>query len=193
MKRVGGVGGLGVVTVWALSMGAVATAQAQPAPGATARAQPAPGASQLRRQASEIQLRLQKDPNLKNNPIEVTVDSGVATLKGKVDTQAEKADATRLASVTGIVSVDNRLEIGSASLDQAVSDSALTAGIKEKLEASEMNRFDGVAVTTRNGVVTLTGSVQSEQAMKKVLDIADDADGVTRVENNLAVAPPTQY
>jgi len=183
MKRVGGVGGLGVVTVWALSMGAVATAQAQPAPGA----------SQLRRQASEIQLRLQKDPNLKNNPIEVTVDSGVATLKGKVDTQAEKADATRLASVTGIVSVDNRLEIGSASLDQAVSDSALTAGIKEKLEASEMNRFDGVAVTTRNGVVTLTGSVQSEQAMKKVLDIADDADGVTRVENNLAVAPPTQY
>jgi osmotically-inducible protein OsmY len=56
-----------------------------------------------------------------------------------------------------------------------------------------MNRFDGVAVRTTNGVVTLAGSVQSEQAMKKVLDIAHDADGVTRVENNLTVKAPTQY
>jgi osmotically-inducible protein OsmY len=56
-----------------------------------------------------------------------------------------------------------------------------------------MNRFDGVAVTSHNGVVTLTGSVQSETAMKKVLDIAHDADGVTQVENNLTVAAPKQY
>ena len=142
---------------------------------------------------SQIQMRLQKDPNLKNNRIEVTVDKGIATLKGMVDTDAEKAEASRLASVSGIVGIDNRLEVGSASLDQAVSDSALTASIKEKLEANEMNRFDGVAVTSRSGVVTLTGSVQSEQAMKKVLDIAHDADGVTQVENNLTVAAPKQY
>ena len=182
MKRARGVGGWGAVVVWALSMGAVATA----------RAQPLPGGGPVRSQVSQIQTRLQQDPNLKNNPIEVTVANGVATLKGKVDTQAEKAEATRLASVSGIVGIDNRLEVGGG-LDQAVSDSALTASIKEKLEASEMNRFDGVAVTTHNGVVTLTGSVQSEQAMKKVLDIAHDTDGVTRVENNLAVKAPTQY
>jgi hyperosmotically inducible periplasmic protein len=114
-------------------------------------------------------------------------------LKGKVDTQGEKAEATRLASVSGIVGIDNRLEVGSASLDQAVSDSAVTASIKEKLEANEMNRFDGVAVTSHSGVVTLTGSVQNEQAMKKVVDIAHDADGVTRVDNNLTVKAPTQY
>ncbi len=187
MKRVKGAGSAGMGTVmvvlWALSLGAVATA----------RAQQAPAVEQIRSPASQIQMRLQKDPNLQNNRIEVTVSNGVATLKGKVDTQAEKAEATRLASVSGIVGIDNRLEVGSASLDQAVSDSALTASIKEKLEASEMNRFDGVAVTTNNGVVTLTGSVQSEQAQKKVLDIVHDADGVTRVENNLTIAPPKQY
>ena len=181
MKRARG--GVGLVAVWALAMGA----------GASARAQPAPGGDPSRPQVSQIQLRLQKDPNLKNNRIEVTVANGVATLNGKVDTQAEKAAATRLASVGGIVGIDNRLEVGSASLDQAVSDSALTAGIKEKLEASEMNRFDGVAVTTDSGVVTLTGSVPSEQALKKVLDIVHDADGVTRVENRLAVTPPNRY
>ena len=184
MKRARGAGVLGGVAIWALSMGAVAVA----------RAQPLPGGGPVRSQVSQIQTRLQQDPDLKNNQIEVSVANGVATLKGKVDTQAEKAEATRLASVSGIVGIDNRLEVGgSASLDQAVSDSAVTASIKEKLEASEMNRFDGVAVRTTNGVVTLAGSVQSEQAMKKVLEIAHDTDGVTRVENNLAVKPPTQY
>jgi osmotically-inducible protein OsmY len=183
MKRARGAGGLGLVAVWALSIGTVASA----------RAQQVPGVDQLRPQVSQIQMRLQKDPNLKNNRIEVTVVNGVATLKGKVDTQAEKAEATRLASVSGIVGIDNRLEVGSASLDQAVADSALTSSIKEKLESSEMTRFDGVAVRTNSGVVTLTGSVQSEQAQKKVLDIVHDTDGVTRVENNLTISPPNQY
>jgi hyperosmotically inducible protein len=185
MKRTWGAGGgLGpVVVVWALSLGMVTAAGAQPLPGG----------GPIRSQVSQIQTRLQQDPELKKNPIEVTVADGVATLKGKVDTQAEKAQATRLASVSGIVGIDNRLEVGSASLEQAVSDSALTASIKEKLEANEMNRFDGVAVRTNNGVVTLTGSVPSEQAMKKVLDIAQDADGVTRVENKLTVAHVKQY
>ena len=183
MKRSRGVGGCGVVAVWALSMGA----------GATARAQPLPGGGPVRSQVAEIQTRLQQDPDLKNNPIEVTVANGVATLKGTVDTQAERAEASRLASVSGIVGIDNRLQVGSASLDQAVSDSAVTDSIKEKLEANEMNRFDGVAVTTHDGVVTLTGSVKSEQALKKVVDIAHDVDGVTRVENNLTVKAPTQY
>ena len=183
MKRASGVGGWGLLALGALSMGAVATA----------RAQPLPGGGPVRSQVSQIQTRLQQDPNLKNNRIEVSVDNGVATLKGMVDSDAEKAEASRLASVSGIVGIDNRLEVGSSGLAQAVSDSAVTASIKEKLEANEMNRFDGVAVTSHNGVVTLTGSVQNEQAMKKVVDIAHDADGVTRVDNNLKVKAPTQY
>jgi osmotically-inducible protein OsmY len=183
MKRARGSGGLGLVAVWALSAGLMAVV----------RAQPLPGGGPVRSQVSQIETRFQQDPALKNSRIEVTVVDGLAVLKGKVDTQAEKAQATRLASVSGIVGVDNRLEVGSASLDQAVSDSALTASIKEKLEANEMNRFDGVAVTSNNGVVTLTGSVPSEQAMKKVLEIAQGADGVTRVENKLAIAHVKQY
>ena len=54
-------------------------------------------------QVSQIQMRLQKDPALKDNRIEVTVNKGIATLKGMVDTDAEKAEASRLASVSGIV------------------------------------------------------------------------------------------
>ena len=183
MERARGAGGVGMVAVWALLVG----------PVAIVRAQPLPGGGPVRSQVSQIQTRLQQDPGLKNNEIEVSVANGVATLKGKVDTQAEKAEASRLASVSGIVGIDNRLEVGSASLDQAVSDSALTASIKEKLEANEMNRFDGVAVATRNGVVTLTGTVANEKALKQVLEITHGADGVAGVENKLTIAPPTQY
>ncbi len=181
MKRARRRGVLGLAAILILSMGAAATARAQPL---------LPGGGPVRSQVAQIQTRLQEDPELKNKRIEVTVADGVATLQGKVDTDAEKAEATRLAKVSGIVGVDNRLEVGSATLDQAVSDSALTADIKEKLEANEMNRFDGVAVTTNNGVVTLSGSVPSEHAMTKVLDIVHDTDGVTGVQNRLAIAPP---
>jgi hyperosmotically inducible protein len=183
MKRSRGVGGLGVVAVWALSMGAAAVV----------RAQPLPGGGPVRSQVSQIETRLQQNPDLKNNQIEVSVANGVATLKGKVDTQAEKAEATRLASVSGIVGIDNRLEVGSANLDQSLADDALTSNIKEGLVASQTGHFDHVAVATRNGVVTLTGTVANEKALKQVLEIAHGADGVAGVENKLTIAPPTQY
>ncbi len=183
MKRAKGVGGLGVVAAWALSMGAVATA----------RAQPLPGGGPVRTQVSQIETRLQQDPNLKNNPIQVTVANGVATLTGKVDTQAEKAEASRLASVSGIVGIDNRLEVGDANLDQSVADDALTSNIKEGLIASQSGHFDHVSVATHNGVVTLTGSVANERALKQVLEIAHGTDGVAGVENKLTIAPPSQY
>jgi osmotically-inducible protein OsmY len=179
MKRARAVGFWGVVAAWVLSLGAVATAWAQPLPGG----------GPARSQVSQIQTRLQEDPN----QIEVTVESGVATLKGKVDTQAEKAEATRLASVSGIVGIDNRLEVAGASLDQSVADDALTSNIKEGLVASQTGHFDHVSVATRNGVVTLTGSVANERALKQVLEIAHGTDGVAGVENKLTIAPPTQY
>lgn len=140
-------------------------------------------------QASQIQARLQKDADLKNNRIDVTVDNGIATLKGTVDTDAEKQHAAQLAMVKGVVGVQNQLDVGSAGIKQTFSDSAITAKIKGKLAESQASTFTDVSVTTNNGVVTLTGSVPNEQARQKVLDAARSADGVMRVENDITVAP----
>ncbi|HEX3904227.1 MAG TPA: BON domain-containing protein [Polyangia bacterium] len=179
MKRVGGAG---VVAMWALSIGTAVPALADPVPGLNPSGE----------QAAQIQIRLQKDPSLQNNRIVVTVDNGIATLKGTVDSPAEKSVATRLASVGGIVGIDNRLQVGGASLEQSVADDALTARVKEGLVASQSGHFDHVSVATRNGVVTLTGSVANEKALKQVLEIAHGADGVAGVENNLTIAPTPQ-
>ncbi len=170
---------LGAVTIWIWSVGTTGPALAQQA-----------GSAQARQQVAQIQMRLQKSSDLRNNTIGVTVNNGVATLTGTVDTQTEKSDAARLALVSGIVGVDNRLDVGSNSVRQAVSDGALTAKIKGKLMEGEMTRFGDVSVTTNNGVVTLTGSVPDEQARKEVVSVARGSEGVTRVESDVTIAPP---
>jgi hyperosmotically inducible protein len=170
--------GVGAMTIWLMSATTAGTALAQPA-----------GPEQKQQQVAQIQMRLQKNPDLKNNAIGVSVDNGVATLTGTVDTQTEKSDAARLALVGGITGVDNRLDVGSRGIRDAVSDSGLTAKIKGQLIADEMTRFGDVSVKTNNGVVTLTGSVPDEEALKQVLSVVTGTTGVARVENDLTIAP----
>jgi hyperosmotically inducible periplasmic protein len=165
------------MTIWLMSATTAGPALAQPA---------GPGQAQ---QVAQIQMRLQKNPDLMNNTIGVSVNNGVATLTGTVDTQAEKSDAARLALVSGIRGVDNRLDVGSKGVREAVSDSGLTAQIKGQLIADEMTRFGDVSVKTNNGVVTLTGSVPTEEALKQALSVASSTTGVSRVENDLTISP----
>ena len=157
--------------------------------GATgARAEQVSGHGELN-QSAQIQARLQKDGDLKNNRIDVTVDNGIATLKGNVDTDAEKARAAQLAMIKGIVGVQNQLDVGSSTAKGTFSDSAITAKIKTKLAERHFGSLTDISVTTNNGVVTLSGSVSSEAARQQALDAARSSDGVMRVENDLTVAP----
>jgi hyperosmotically inducible protein len=166
------------MTIWLMSATTAGTAVAQPT-----------GPDQAQQQVAQIQMRLHKDPDLKNNSIAVSVTNGVATLTGTVDSPAERSDAARLALVSGIVGVDNRLDVGSKGVREAVSDSGVTAKIKGQLIADEMTRFGDVSVKTNNGVVTLTGTVPDEESLKQVLSVASGTAGVSRVENDLTIAP----
>lgn len=62
------------------------------------------------KQEQQIQARLHKAPDLKNNRIEVDVD-GIAVLEGTVDSAREKKEAQQLAHVDGILGVNNRLHV----------------------------------------------------------------------------------
>jgi len=61
-----------------------------------------------------IEHRLKADPSLKKFDIDVKVESGVATLDGTVATQAQKARAARLATMSGITRVDNQIVVDSS-------------------------------------------------------------------------------
>jgi hyperosmotically inducible protein len=137
---------------------------------------------------SQIQTRFQTDADLRNNQIQAIVDNGVVTLKGTVDTDAEKSKAARLAMVKGVTEVDNRLKVGSATTKAAVTDSSITARVKTEMLAEEQLR--SVHVETNNAVVILSGTVPTAAARERAVDLARSMSGVSRVEDNVKVLPP---
>lgn len=63
--------------------------------------------------SDQVRMRLTTDADVKGGADEVTVQDGVVTIKGRVDTEKGKAKATKLAKkVKGVKSVDNQLLVG---------------------------------------------------------------------------------
>ncbi len=170
----------------AIAIGAVLVASLGAA--APPSAQPVRPAGEDDPLAGQIQASLREEPELSNNRIAVRVDRGVATLSGRVDSEREKSDAARVALASGVVGVDNRLEVGSAGARQAA-DGAVTDEIKSKLAAAGLSELGDVSVITDDGVVTLRGSVPDRDAETAIVEIARHVRGVTRIEDRLAVAP----
>jgi hyperosmotically inducible periplasmic protein len=77
------------------------------------------------RAENRIESRLHHDAKLKSHDLKVDVDSdGVATLKGKVSTEAEKLRAERLAHVAGVTRVENKIEIDTGAIKDRIEDNA---------------------------------------------------------------------
>ena len=84
-------------------------------------------------------------------------------------------------------------------------DARITAAVRTKLsaafgpiEARQDNQYERgadkqtisyIEVRSENGVVTLTGEVRSKRAKAQAEKIAREVESVTRVNNNLSVAP----
>lgn len=75
----------------------------------------------------------------------------------------------------------------SATADQQHSDPLITGRIQAKYFASPDVKAHRIDVDTRNGLVTLEGTVDSEAQRDAAASIARTVDGVTRVENKLLV------
>lgn len=72
-----------------------------------------------------------------------------------------------------------------------VDDAAITSSIKAKFAADgDINPFN-IDVDTNEGVVTLQGRVEKEEARTKAEQIAREQDGVTRVINLVKVGDQT--
>ena len=92
---------------------------------------------------------------------------------------------------TGVV-VRDKAKSASDAVSAAVSDSALTTGVKAKLLAESGLR--GVGVETEQGVVTLSGTVSSHEDIARAMRIALETDGTRRVVSRLQMSaekPPT--
>jgi hyperosmotically inducible protein len=66
-------------------------------------------------------------------------------------------------------------------------DAAITAKIKAEILAESALKVFQIDVTTTNGVVTLSGTVDSQLSRERASEVARNNQGVTSVENNLVV------
>src|SRR5262245_57989514 len=70
-------------------------------------------------------------------------------------------------------------------------DTGISTSIKSKFAADDVVKASQIDVDTKDKVVTLTGTVDSEIAKNRAVDIARATKGVTRVTDNLMVRDTT--
>jgi osmotically-inducible protein OsmY len=134
--------------------------------------------------ASALNVKLAADPELAANKLQATVDDGVATLRGRVDTLAEKRAAARAAlGIEGIDHVNNGLEVATGVL----SDQQIVTRAVRALGRSPVTDATRIAVGAKNGVVELNGRVDTWYQRGIADHIIAGIPGVRRIENHLAV------
>ena len=123
---------------------------------------------------------------LQGDDINVQSKNGAVTLTGTVADSHHKALAQEtVASLPGVKSVDNKLEIkGPTPLEN--SDAWLTAKVKTML-LFHRNVSVMTDVDTTNGIVTLKGKATSPAQMDLTTELVKDVDGVKGVKNEMTI------
>jgi hyperosmotically inducible periplasmic protein len=70
---------------------------------------------------------------------------------------------------------------------QAIDDASITAAVKSKYLLDDTLKGLQISVDTVQGVVSLTGTVQNDAAKELATQIAQNTDGVVRVDNQLTI------
>jgi osmotically-inducible protein OsmY len=126
------------------------------------------------------------DPRVYSFNPEVSVSGGVVTLSGTVDNLKAKQAAERDARNTvGVWRVKNYLTVRPS---VAVSDMKITQQIETAMVFNPLVDSQDVSVTSQNGLVTLTGKVDSFVEKSEAEDVAMRTNGVVAVTNALDVA-----
>lgn len=152
-----------------------------------------------------VQSRFYQDDELRGSTIGVTATGSVVTLSGTVPSEARKRQAVSLArNVDGVTDVRDELRVDPTVPDlppnqagtqrdrtPALTGEALDGWITTKIQSQFYLDPDikgrNIDVKTSNGVVTLTGTVDSEQVRQQALTIARQTEDVSRVQDKLTV------
>ena len=171
------------MAVGLLALGACASTRTQQAPGeyfddATI--------------TTKVKSALIANPVAKAHQIEVETFRGVVQLSGFVDTTTERDTAQKVAQgVAGVKSVHNNIELRSDghSAGVALDDTVVTTRVKSALVANPVTKARQINVATANGVVLLSGFVDSAAEKATATDVARHVEGVRDVRNELETKP----
>jgi len=124
---------------------------------------------------------------------EVSTKNGIVTLQGKAANEAQKDLATEYAKdVEGVKGVNNEMTVGKIAkkkqtVGQKIDDASITAQVKMTLLYHRSTSALKTSVTTKRGVVTLSGKVKNSAEKDLAAKYAKDVNGVKGVNNQMGI------
>lgn len=125
---------------------------------------------------------------LKGDDIEITSRDGAVTLTGLVSEHSHKSLANEtVASMPGVISVDNRLELKGAA-PTAHSDAWLAAKVRTSLQYHRSVSASKTEIAVKDGIVTIWGNAATQAQKDLTTEYAQDVEGVKDVKNEMTVS-----
>jgi osmotically-inducible protein OsmY len=148
-----------------------------------------------------IEHRLETSAVVGKYDVKVAVANGVATLTGDVVTAAQKAEAGKVALVTGITKVENNITLdpdedktladrakgGLTKSGEAITDAWITTKVKWFYLGEDALSGSNINVDTTDRVVTLKGTVKTQAGKARANALAKQTSGVKSVVDQLTI------
>ncbi len=124
---------------------------------------------------------------------EVNTKDGIVTLQGEATSQAQKDLTTEYAKdVEGVKDVKNEMTVAKTSkktqtVGGKIDDASITALVKMTLLYHRSTSALNTSVTTKKGVVTLSGKAKNAAEKDLATKFANDVNGVKSVNNRMTI------
>jgi osmotically-inducible protein OsmY len=120
------------------------------------------------------------------------VKDGIVTLTGEATSQAQKDLTTEYAKdVQGVKNVKNEMTVAvtktSRTVGQNIDDASITAQVKMMLLYHRSTSALNTSVTTKKGVVTLSGKAKNTTEKDRATKLVNDVNGVKSVKNLMTI------
>jgi hyperosmotically inducible periplasmic protein len=135
--------------------------------------------------------------NVSGTGTSVYTENGVVTLQGVASSMAQKELTTEYAKdIDNVKGVKNEMTIAATpatadtSIGDKIDDASITAEVKSSLLSHHSTSALHTAVSTTDGVVTLSGIAKNAAEKSLVTKLVTDINGVNSVINNMTIAVP---
>lgn len=135
-----------------------------------------------------VGTQLLNDPEIDRFRIDVDARNGTVVLRGEVSSEEQKREAERIARQTqGVQRVINELQVSNErdKGTNAFEDAWITTMVSGKISRDPGVSSNMVEIDVNDGVVTLSGTVDTPRAKREAEDLAESVDGVIAVNNQL--------
>jgi len=138
----------------------------------------------------QTKLALLADERVSSGDVHVTTQTGVITLRGKVESAAEQQAAGEIAgTIEGARDVSNQLVVVPQAERKAVErqDHQIVTDVKRGIKKDARLKKARIQVRADEGIVTLTGTAPSLETSVRASETARRVSGVRAVRNELTL------